>query len=72
MKTRKEQAMAGNKSDILTLKELAEYMRVNTATIYRLVRTGKIPAFRVGNRWRFRKTSIDEWLNSNESKLEEF
>jgi len=62
--------MAGSNSDILTLKEVAEYMRVNTATIYRLVRTGKIPAFRVGNRWRFRKTSIDEWLQSGEGKTE--
>ncbi|RMF92161.1 MAG: DNA-binding protein [Candidatus Schekmanbacteria bacterium] len=64
--------MAGSGTDILTLKEVAEYMRVNTATIYRLVRTGKIPAFRVGNRWRFRKTSIDEWLNSSESKIEDY
>ncbi|RMF92151.1 MAG: DNA-binding protein [Candidatus Schekmanbacteria bacterium] len=64
--------MAQGKTDILTLKEVASYMRVNTATIYRLVRTGKIPAFRVGNRWRFRRSSIDEWLNSREGNLEEY
>ncbi|MBI5373828.1 MAG: helix-turn-helix domain-containing protein [Candidatus Schekmanbacteria bacterium] len=64
--------MASSKSDILTLKEVADYMRVNTATIYRLVRSGKIPAFRVGNRWRFRQTSIDEWLTTREGNLDEF
>ncbi len=64
--------MGKEKSDILTLKEVAGYMRVNTATIYRLVRTGKIPAFRVGNRWRFRRSSIDEWLNSREGNMDEY
>ena len=48
--------------EILTLKELAEYLKVNDKTIYRLSSEGKIPAFKVGNNWRFKKESIDRWI----------
>jgi excisionase family DNA binding protein len=48
--------------EILTLKELAEYLKVNEKTIYRLSSEGKIPAFKVGNKWRFKKESIEQWI----------
>jgi PAS domain S-box-containing protein/excisionase family DNA binding protein len=50
------------KPSIMTVKELAKYMRVHTSTIYRLVRENKIPAIKVGNQWRFKKDSIDKWI----------
>jgi excisionase family DNA binding protein len=49
--------------DYLTLQEVADYLRVNTKTIYRLLETGRIPATKVGHQWRFSKSAIDEWLN---------
>lgn len=50
---------------LMTLEEVADYLRVTEKTIYRLLRQGKIPASRVGHQWRFDKSSIDEWLHRN-------
>jgi len=49
--------------DILTLEEIAGYLRVNEKTVYRLVNEGSIPATKIGHQWRFKKTAIDEWLD---------
>ncbi|WP_028875591.1 helix-turn-helix domain-containing protein [Teredinibacter turnerae] len=53
--------------DILTIKEVAEYLKVNERTIYRLANKGDIPAFKVANAWRFERAKIREWM-SNQSK----
>jgi excisionase family DNA binding protein/PAS domain S-box-containing protein len=64
-------AMEKRKKDLLTVKEVAAYLRVNQTTIYRLVRKSQIPSFKVGGDWRFNLESIDEWrLNSNAVRLE--
>lgn len=56
-----------NKAEIMTLKELAEYLKVAEKTIYRLVNENKIPAFKVGGSWRFRKAEIDNWIDKYQS-----
>jgi excisionase family DNA binding protein len=48
----------------LTTEEVLDYLQVNLRTVYRLIKAGKIPAVRVGRQWRFRKTDIDAWLES--------
>ena len=48
--------------DVLTLREVAEYLKVNERTIYRLLGGRKIPAFEVGGSWRFRLAEIGEWI----------
>lgn len=48
----------------MTVQELADYLRVNTKTVYRLLDRGKIPATRVGHLWRFDKSLIDTWLHT--------
>jgi excisionase family DNA binding protein len=48
--------------DLLTAKEVAEYLRVNQYTIYRLVAQKKLPAFKVGSQWRFERSVLDRWL----------
>jgi len=48
--------------DIMTIEELAGYLRVHKQTIYRLVKQGSVPAIRIGHQWRFEKGPIDEWL----------
>jgi len=53
--------------ELLTVKELAEYLKVNPMTIYRLVKGGKIPAFKVSSEWRFRKESIKRWIEEQEN-----
>jgi len=50
---------------LLTTNQVANYLKVDKFTVYRLVAQKKIPAFRVGNQWRFKKTLIDAWLRQN-------
>jgi len=47
--------------EILTITELSAYLRVHPTTIYRLLREGRIPGFRVGSAWRFNRASIEKW-----------
>jgi excisionase family DNA binding protein len=49
---------------LLTLEEVAVYLNVNKFTVYRLLTQKKIPAFKVGNQWRFKQEIIDAWLMS--------
>ena len=48
--------------DILTIKEVADYLKVTERTLYRLAQEGKIPAFKVGGSWRFRRDDLDHWI----------
>jgi excisionase family DNA binding protein len=50
---------------ILTVEEVAAYLRLSTSTIYRMALDGDMPAKRVGRSWRFSQTLIDEWLRAN-------
>ena len=47
--------------EILTVKELCDLLRLHPSTVYKLVRQDKIPRFRVGNEWRFRRDVIERW-----------
>lgn len=49
-------------TELITVEEVADYLRVTKKTIYRLLRQGKIPATKVGHQWRFDKAAIDKWL----------
>lgn len=48
--------------EILTLDDLAAYLKVGKRTVYRLAAAKKIPAFKVGGTWRFSRTDIDAWI----------
>lgn len=50
--------------EILTIKELAAYLKMVEKTIYRFVSEGKIPGFKVGSNWRFSKPEIENWIKS--------
>lgn len=47
---------------ILTIKQVADYLKVTERTIYRLAAAKKIPAFKVGGTWRFSRVDIDGWI----------
>lgn len=53
---------------IFKVGELAEYLRAPKSTIYQLAETNKIPAFKVGRQWRFRKDAVDKWIIKGESR----
>jgi excisionase family DNA binding protein len=47
----------------LTTEDVLAYLRVTHRTIYRLVRSGELPAVRIGRQWRFRRTDLDDWID---------
>ncbi|KTD34682.1 prophage regulatory protein [Legionella moravica] len=49
------------KDDIMLIKELAEYLKINEKTAYKYAAEGKIPAFKVGGAWRFRRDEIEKF-----------
>ncbi len=46
---------------VMTVKELSDYLRVHPSTIYKLLRRGELPGFRIGTDWRFNAEVIDRW-----------
>jgi len=48
--------------EILTMKDICDLLRVHPSTVYKMVRQGKIPSFRIGSDWRFRTDAIERWM----------
>lgn len=55
--------------DVMTIAELAAYLRCNKSTIYRLIKREKLPAFRIGSDWRFKRELIEKWMEEQRSKF---
>ena len=55
-----------NESKLMTVSEVAEYLRISRASVYRLVRSRQVPVSTVGRQLRFRRGSIDRWLQGKE------
>jgi PTS system nitrogen regulatory IIA component len=53
---------------LMSIKELAEYLKVNVTTIYLWSQRGQIPAMKVGNLWRYRRSDIEDWLNQQRNQ----
>ncbi|MEM4409535.1 MAG: helix-turn-helix domain-containing protein [Candidatus Caldarchaeum sp.] len=49
--------------EILTVKDVASYLKLSELSLYRLLRDRKIPAFKIGQQWRFRRSALDEWID---------
>lgn len=63
-------AKGGNgpaRSTLMTLEEVARYLRLHRSTVYRLAGEGLIPGFKVGNQWRFAKERVDQWMAGQEA-----
>ncbi|MEM7620633.1 MAG: helix-turn-helix domain-containing protein [Pseudomonadota bacterium] len=58
-------------NDIMTMKEVADYLKLNEKTAYRLTSEGKLPAFKVGGSWRFQKSEIDQWIKDQSNTKRE-
>ncbi|HID9837555.1 TPA: methylation-associated defense system helix-turn-helix domain-containing protein MAD1 [Pseudomonas aeruginosa] len=48
--------------EILTLDEVAVYLKAGKKTVYRLAQQGAIPGFKLGGSWRFRRSELDRWI----------
>lgn len=51
----------------LTTEEVLGYLKVNPRTIYRLIRSGDLPAVRIGRQWRFRRSDLNAWIDRQRS-----
>ena len=56
--------MSEQPNEILTIDEVAAYLKAGKRTVYRLASSGKIPAFKLGGTWRFRRAELDQWIAS--------
>jgi excisionase family DNA binding protein len=54
---------------VLTLAEVAQFLRVHPSTVYRLLKQGAIPAFKLGSDWRFTREAIESWTKERSQDL---
>lgn len=54
--------MQADITTVMTVQEVADYLRVNQRTVYRLAATRKLPSFKVGANWRFKRADIERWI----------
>lgn len=54
--------MAAKRNEIMTMDELAEYLKISKSTLYKLAVENKLPGQKIGKRWRFHRGAIDDWL----------
>jgi len=52
---------------VMTIDELADYLKISKSTLYHLVRRGEIPGTKIGRHWRFHREAVDAWLRRSES-----
>ena len=55
-------------TEVMTLREVASFLKVHPNTIYRLARSGKLPAFKMGTDWRFHRVAIEQWVRNRETE----
>jgi excisionase family DNA binding protein len=60
--------MNDQRDEILTVDEVAAYLKAGKRTVYRLAASGKLPAFKLGGTWRFRRGDLDQWIASRIGK----
>lgn len=54
--------MTAKHNDIMSMDDLAEYLRISKSTLYKLAVENKLPGQKIGKRWRFHREAIDEWI----------
>ena len=52
---------------LMSVKELADYLNVNISTVYQWSQQGQVPAMKIGKMWRYRRAEIEDWLNQSRS-----
>lgn len=55
--------------DIMTIREVAQFLRLTEKTAYRYALEGTIPGFKVGGAWRFRKSALEQWIEKQEKSV---
>ena len=60
--------MSDQPDEILTIDEVAAYLKAGKRTVYRLAASGKLPAFKLGGTWRFRRSELEHWIDQNSNQ----
>jgi excisionase family DNA binding protein len=53
--------------EVMNIRQASEYLGVSPDTLYKYLAENKIPAFKLGNRWKFKKALLDRWMESKSS-----
>ena len=56
--------------EVMNIRQASQYLGVSPDTLYKYVNEQKIPAFKLGNRWRFKKSRLDQWMEEKSSEAE--
>ena len=56
--------------EVMNIRQASQYLGVSPDTLYKYVNEQKIPAFKLGNRWRFKKSKLDQWMEEKSMELE--
>jgi excisionase family DNA binding protein len=56
--------------EVMNIRQASEYLGISPDTLYKYVSEGSIPAFKLGNRWRFKKTILDQWMERQSTVVE--
>ncbi len=54
--------------EVMNIRQASEYMGISADTLYKYASEGKIPAFKLGNRWRFKKSRLDQWMDDQSAQ----
>ena len=56
--------------EVMNIRQASQYLGVSPDTLYKYVGEQKIPAFKLGNRWRFKKSRLDQWMEEKSNQME--
>ena len=56
--------------EVMNVRQASQYLGISPDTLYRYITEGEIPAFKLGNRWKFKKTVLDRWMEKQSTQHE--
>jgi excisionase family DNA binding protein len=56
--------------EVMNVRQASQYLGISPDTLYRYITEGEIPAFKLGNRWKLRKTILDRWMERKMSQVQ--
>jgi|SRR5579864_967728 excisionase family DNA binding protein len=67
---RESKGTMADSREVMNIRQASQYLGVSPDTLYKYVGEQKIPAFKLGNRWRFKKSRLDQWMEEKSSEME--
>jgi excisionase family DNA binding protein len=67
----KEEGTMADSREVMNIRQASQYLGVSPDTLYKYVGDNKIPAFKLGNLWRFKKSKLDQWMEEKSSQMKQ-